>query len=59
MPFGVHDTVAVLVAQDATFRVAGAGGGKAGRMRPSHPKAWFRTGRHVNRHAKLALTHIV
>lgn len=29
VPFGVHDTVAVLVAQDATFREAGARGGEA------------------------------
>ncbi|MPM06569.1 hypothetical protein SDC9_52870 [bioreactor metagenome] len=29
VPFGVHDPVAVLVAQDATFREAGAGGGEA------------------------------
>ena len=29
VPFGVHDPVAVLVAQDATFREAGARGGEA------------------------------
>jgi len=29
VPFGVHDPVAVLVAQNATFREAGARGGEA------------------------------